>query len=174
VRSLEHPVVARSVVGSARVVAAGVAAPARASAAQRRSRRSGVASASSWRSGFGVARFAHAPFCSGGKVAARATVQAEHVGAKPASLARAESPRERGQLQLGAERAAHENEYMSQCLVACSAAAGKAGASRRGQEYKSVPRALPNPSIERTNNGGWPCAAPAAVCAPLFAAHVER
>ena len=31
-----------------------------------------------------------------------------------------------------------------------------------------------NPSIERTYNGGWPCAAPAAVCAPLYAAHVER
>jgi hypothetical protein len=32
----------------------------------------------------------------------------------------------------------------------------------------------PNPSIERTNNGGRGCAASAAVCAPLFAAHVER
>jgi hypothetical protein len=31
-----------------------------------------------------------------------------------------------------------------------------------------------NPSIERTNNGGRFCAAPAAVCAPLFAAHVQR
>jgi hypothetical protein len=31
-----------------------------------------------------------------------------------------------------------------------------------------------NPSIERTNNGGRFCVAPAAVCAPLFAAHVER
>jgi hypothetical protein len=31
-----------------------------------------------------------------------------------------------------------------------------------------------NPSIERTYNGGRGCAAPAAVCAPLYAAHVER
>jgi hypothetical protein len=31
-----------------------------------------------------------------------------------------------------------------------------------------------NTSIERTNNGGRFCAASAAVCAPLFAAHVER
>jgi hypothetical protein len=31
-----------------------------------------------------------------------------------------------------------------------------------------------NPSIERTNNGGRFCAASAAVCTPLFAAHVER
>jgi hypothetical protein len=31
-----------------------------------------------------------------------------------------------------------------------------------------------NPSIERTNNGGRFCAASAAVCGPLFAAHVER
>jgi hypothetical protein len=32
----------------------------------------------------------------------------------------------------------------------------------------------PNPSIERTNNGGRGCAASAALRAPLFAAHVER
>jgi hypothetical protein len=32
----------------------------------------------------------------------------------------------------------------------------------------------PNPSIERTYNGGWPCAAPEASSAPLYAAHVER
>jgi hypothetical protein len=31
-----------------------------------------------------------------------------------------------------------------------------------------------NPSIERTNNGWRACAASAAVCGPLFAAHVER
>jgi hypothetical protein len=32
----------------------------------------------------------------------------------------------------------------------------------------------PNPSIERTNNGGRPCAVLRASLAPLFAAHVER
>jgi hypothetical protein len=33
---------------------------------------------------------------------------------------------------------------------------------------------LPNPSIERTNNGGRQLAALQASRAPLFAAHVER
>jgi hypothetical protein len=35
-------------------------------------------------------------------------------------------------------------------------------------------RAAHNPSIERTNNGGPRLAVSPAVCAPLFAAHVER
>jgi hypothetical protein len=77
---------------------------------------------------------------------------------------RHERPRERGRVQLGAGSAAHEDKYMSQCLLARSAAAGKAGASRSGQEYKSVQTALPNPSIERTSKR-----------LRLFAAaHVER
>jgi hypothetical protein len=79
-------------------------------------------------------------------------------------LARAESPRERGQAQLGAGGAAHENEYMSQCLFARSAVAGNAGAARSSQEYKSAQPARSNPSIERTSKR-----------LRLFAAaHVER
>jgi hypothetical protein len=45
-------------------------------------------------------------------------------------------------------------------------------ASRSGT--RSCATARHNTSIERTYNGGWPCAASAAVCAPLYAAHVER
>jgi hypothetical protein len=48
-----------------------------------------------------------------------------------------------------------------------SAASGRSGA-------RSCATARHNTSIERTYNGGWPCAASAAVCAPLYAAHVER
>jgi hypothetical protein len=40
--------------------------------------------------------------------------------------------------------------------------------------HRALRQQAPNPSIERTNNGGRACAASAAVCAPLFAAHVER
>jgi hypothetical protein len=66
--------------------------------------------------------------------------------------------------ELGAASAAHENEGMNQCLFARSAVAAKASASRSGQQYRFVPRALPNPSIERTSKR-----------LRLFAAaHVER
>jgi hypothetical protein len=148
VRSLERPVLARGVVGSATVVAAGFASSAH---------------ASNERCGIVVARSAYVPFCSGSAVAVRACGQAARLGAGPASLARAERPRERGQAQLGAERAAHENEGMSQCLGGSSAGT-KGSASRNHQEYKAVPRALPNPSIERTSKR-----------LRLFAAaHVER
>jgi hypothetical protein len=44
----------------------------------------------------------------------------------------------------------------------------------RAQRIRAVRGQQPNHSIERTNNGGRGCAAPAAVCAPLFAAHVGR
>jgi hypothetical protein len=44
----------------------------------------------------------------------------------------------------------------------------------RAAKMQPVRSEQPNPSIERTNNGGRVCAASAAVCAPLFAAHVER
>jgi hypothetical protein len=47
-----------------------------------------------------------------------------------------------------------------------------AASSRSGT--RSCAGARHNTSIERTYNGGWPCAASAAVCAPLYAAHVER
>jgi hypothetical protein len=43
--------------------------------------------------------------------------------------------------------------------------------SIKGRSGRAVP---PNPSIERTNNGGRGRAALRASCAPLFAAHVER
>jgi hypothetical protein len=55
---------------------------------------------------------------------------------------------------------------MSQCLCARSAVAAKASASRSGQQYRYVPRALPNPSIERTPYG--------TLRVPPVAAHVER
>jgi hypothetical protein len=67
---------------------------------------------------------------------------------------------------LGAERAARENEGMSQCLVARSAVGAKSSASRSGREYRSVQTALPNPSIERTVSG--------VLRTPPTAAHVER
>jgi hypothetical protein len=149
VQSLERPVLARSVVGSAVVVATGFASSAR---------------ASNGRCGFGIGRSARVPFCSGSAVAVRACVQAARRGAGPASLARAERPRERGRAKLGARSAAHENECMSQCFGASSAVGTRGSASRSHQEYKAVPRALPNPSIERTSKR-----------LRLFAAaHVER
>jgi hypothetical protein len=144
-------VLACSVVGSSGVVATGFASSAR---------------PSNGRCGFGVARSAHVPFCSGSGVSVRACLQAARFGARSASLARAERPRERGQAQLGAECAAHENEGMSQCLGASSAAGTRVGASRSHQKYKAVPRALPNPSIERTPYG--------MLRMPPVAAHVER
>jgi hypothetical protein len=161
VRSLERPVLACSAV----VVGAGVASSARARAVQRcavcaaSSRARAVGAAASVLQGLRTCRFAPA-----------AESQRERPY-KQSALAQGqhrwhthECPRERGRAGLGAERAAHQNEVMSQCLFARSAVAAKVSASRSGKEYKSVPRALPNPSTERTSKR-----------LRLFAAaHVER
>jgi hypothetical protein len=66
----------------------------------------------------------------------------------------------------------------------CLRAAGEAPAAKRpvlppvlrlrASKMQAMRSLQPNHSIERTNNGGRLCAASAAVCAPLFAAHVER
>jgi hypothetical protein len=58
--------------------------------------------------------------------------------------------------------------------LCASRAEGSAVLSQQPRAKLTVQKAPPNPSIERTNNGGRFCAASAAVCAPLFAAHVER
>jgi hypothetical protein len=85
-------------------------------------------------------------------------------------------------------------EYAAPALLRSCAAAGIGRAAHAGGGVGSIgrmqrPPALrsrnhravceqntvtANPSIERTNNGGRACAVLRAVCAPLFAAHVER
>ena len=48
------------------------------------------------------------------------------------------------------------------------------GATQRKMQSGSVVRALPNPSIERTNNGGSSFTAFANAQPPLFASHLKR
>jgi hypothetical protein len=165
VQSLERSVFARSIVGSAGVVAAVAASSARARAVQR----CAVCAAGSHAQAAGAAAWALQGLRTNALASARKW-QRERAY-KRCALARGqcrrrahESPRERGRAKLGAASAAQENEGISQCLFARSAVAAKASASRSGQQYRAVPRALPNPSIERTSKR-----------LRLFAAaHVER
>jgi hypothetical protein len=165
VRSLERSVLTRGIVGGAVVVATGVASAACASAAQRRavcaawlrSRAVGAVAAASQ----GLRTYRSAPEAK----SQREQPYKRHALAQGQHRRYAHKrPRERGRTQLGANRAGHENEVMSQCLFARNAVAGNAGASRSGQQYKSAQAARPNPSIERTSKR-----------LRLFAAaHVER
>jgi hypothetical protein len=157
VQSLKRPVLARSVVGGAVVVAPGFASSARASAARRcavgaaQLRTQATGAAASALQGLRTHRFAPS---------AQSRCERAY---KRRALAQGQR-RRRARAELGAGGAAHENEGMSQCLFARSAVAAKASASRSGQQYRFVPRALPNPSIERTSKR-----------LRLFAAaHVER
>jgi hypothetical protein len=175
VRLLERSVLARSVGGNVAVVANGVASSALGNTARRRA----VCAAEPHAQAVGAAASSsHGlrthPFAPAAELRRERPNKRQALAQGQRRWHTHERPRERGRVQLSAERAAHENEDMSQCLFARSAVARKASASRSGPEYRFVPRALPNPSIERTNNGGRGCAASAAVCAPLFAAHVER
>ncbi len=45
---------------------------------------------------------------------------------------------------------------------------------RVGTVPSELPNASPNPSIERTHNGGAQCLAPSRAVPPLCAAHVKR
>jgi hypothetical protein len=58
--------------------------------------------------------------------------------------------------------------------VGASRAEGSAVLSQQARAKPTVQKAPPNPSIERTNNGGQRLAVLRASRAPLFAAHVER
>jgi hypothetical protein len=167
VRSLERSVLARSVICRAVVVGAGVASSARARAVQRcavcaaSSRARAVGAAASVLQGLRTCRFAPAAESQRERPYRQSTLaQGQH------RWRTHECPRERGQARLGAERAARENEGMSQCLGASSAAGAKGSASRSGQQYRPVQTALPNPSIERTPYG--------TLRVPPVAAHVER
>ena len=57
--------------------------------------------------------------------------------------------------------------------IGLSAHAASAVAAARSAQ-RSLAGLWPNPSIERTHNGGWLLRASAALIAPLSAAHVER
>ena len=79
-----------------------------------------------------------------------------------------------GNSSLALEGQRMKMRSMVQCMGLQQATQTRGSAWRDGQEYRPVRTALPNPSIERTYNGGRPCAVLRALRAPLYAAHVER
>jgi hypothetical protein len=127
----------------------------------------------------------HAQCCgaSGSACAARTVATGRRLGARVRRHSRV--------AKWLAKQAQHRACSQSRSVIATSCALRERSARMRGMsaaraQRQAKPPAMgsaarvpakqlrPNPSIERTNNGGRVCAAPAAVCAPLFAAHVER
>jgi hypothetical protein len=169
VKSREQPVLARCVAVSAVVVSVGVASATRASAA--------LCRAGAVQRGGKGKRCAPCLRCS--KVCARTFLleprsRGAHVGT---NSARSASPAPqalwvRSVVNVRANRAwclkgrRVKMRSMVQCMGRRRATQTTGSAWRRGQQYRSVQTALPNPSIERTPYG--------MLRMPPVAAHVER